>query len=264
MKHVEPNVFLISRPAVDYSELRWAIEEMAGPEAAGAQADRWYSDGYDIGGQDLIEAGGRLCYKSWTPGSNKNVTRIREDQGEYLTNILKSGHGSVLEHANYTFLFTNVSRVFTHELVRHRAGSAFSQESLRFVRLDDIPFDMGDALEGDIKDEAEEVLRRLDRFQVRLAEHFDLDAEGKPFHEKKEATSFMRRFAPEGLATHIMWTANVRTLRHVIEARTAAGAEREMRAVFLMVGNMMIAEAPDLFGDFSNINGAFIPRWSKV
>ena len=78
--------------------------------------------------------------RPWAPGLNANVSKVREDSAEYLRNILKSGHGSVLEHANFTFLFHNVSRVFTHELVRHRAGAAYSQESMRFVRLTDIPF----------------------------------------------------------------------------------------------------------------------------
>jgi len=60
---------------------------------------------------------------------------VRSDRREYFENLLRSAHGSVLEHAGYSFALRNVSRVFTHELVRHRAGSAFSQESLRYVRL---------------------------------------------------------------------------------------------------------------------------------
>ena len=84
-----------------------------------------------------MEFGGRLCYRSWEPGLNPNVTKVRTDQDEYLRNILKQKHGSVLEHISYSFVFHNVSRVLTHELVRHRAGTAISQESMRFVRLDD-------------------------------------------------------------------------------------------------------------------------------
>ena len=95
----------------------------------------------------LVEFGGRSCYRSWEPGLNPNVRKIRTDQREYFANILRSGHGSVLEHANYSFALRNVSRVFTHELVRHRAGSAFSQESLRYVRLTDIGFRVPPALE---------------------------------------------------------------------------------------------------------------------
>src|SRR5262245_24717498 len=106
-------------------------------EAVGGTAWLDRLDGADGSGESaetLIEFAGRLCYRSWEPGLNPNVRKIRTDRGEYFENLLASGHGSVLEHANFTFVFHHVSRVFTHELVRHRAGSAFSQESLRYVR----------------------------------------------------------------------------------------------------------------------------------
>ncbi|MFN2525032.1 MAG: FAD-dependent thymidylate synthase, partial [Actinomycetota bacterium] len=60
------------------------------------------------------------CYRSWKEGLNPNVTRVRKDQAEYFLNLLRSGHGSVLEHANYSFILYNVSRIATHEIVRHR------------------------------------------------------------------------------------------------------------------------------------------------
>ena len=44
-----------------------------------------------------------------------------------LKNIIEVGHGSVLEHATFNFILTGVSRSFTHELIRHRGGFAFSQ-----------------------------------------------------------------------------------------------------------------------------------------
>ncbi len=62
-------------------------------------------------GELLVEFAGRACYRSWEPGLNPNVTRIRTDTREYFANILRSGHGSVLEHANYSFAMRNVSRV---------------------------------------------------------------------------------------------------------------------------------------------------------
>ena len=64
------------------------------------------------------------------------------------------------------------------------------------------------------------------------AEELGIDEEGVPFHVKKEVTSALRRLAPIGLSTDILWTANARTLRHVIEMRTAEGAEEELRIVF--------------------------------
>lgn len=73
-----------------------------------------------------VESAGRLCYLSFAkprPGGSK----------AYHGHILESGHGSVLEHAVFNFIFEGVSRSLSHELVRHRAGVGISQLSQRFV-----------------------------------------------------------------------------------------------------------------------------------
>jgi len=88
----------------------------------------------------------KRCYMSFEPGLNPNVTRVRKVWHEYLTNILKSGHGSVIEHASWTFAIEGVSRVFTGELNRHRAGVAISEGSMRYIRFDDIGFWMPTSL----------------------------------------------------------------------------------------------------------------------
>jgi thymidylate synthase (FAD) len=97
-----------------------------------------------------------------------------------------------------------------------------------------------------------------------MAAHFGLDEEGVVFHDKKHKTSFMRRFAPDGVATGLVWSANVRTLRHTIEARTAPGAEEEIRLLFGLIGEAMRRECPALFGDYVVEDGAWVPRWRKV
>src|ERR1019366_1390723 len=160
--------------------------------------------------------------RPWEPGLNPNVTRVRTDQDAYLQNILSSAHGSVLEHVSFSFVLHNVSRVFSHELVRHRPGTAISQESLRFVRLAEIPFWFPDWALGDadLMKRATAMLEQIEEFQRWMAGHSGLDSEGVPFHQKKHKTSFMRRFAPDGVATGLLWTANVRTLRHPIQAGT--------------------------------------------
>lgn len=222
------------------------------------------SDAGAAEGELLAEFAGRMCYRSWEPGLNANVTRIRTDREAYFANVLQSYHGSVLEHANYSFAFRNVSRVFTHELVRHRAGSAFSQESLRYVRLTDIGFRVAPALEP-IRDQVISLVEQLEDFQLSAADKLGLDDEGMPFAVKKEITSALRRLAPIGLSTDILWTANVRTLRHVIEMRTAPGAEEELRLVFDAVAETMKAEAPNLFQDFErHEDGSWVPGWRKV
>lgn len=258
MKHTEPEVNLVSLTLIDWD----ALEDYFGSVG---------TEEFELTGlndqHDLVETAGRLCYRSWEPGLNKNVTRVRADQEKYIENILRSGHGSVLEHVNYGFIFRHVSRVFTHELIRHRAGSAFSQESLRYVRLDELNFWFPDWLDeyGDLKPMLEKYLRDAEELQRIMAGRFGLDAPGTPFHEKKLKTSFMRRFAPEGLATDIMWTANARTVRHVIEQRTAPGAEEEMRLVFGQVAHKVKAESPYLFQDFEeNPDGSWTPAYRKV
>jgi thymidylate synthase (FAD) len=214
-------------------------------------------------GQLLIEAAGRACYRSWEPGLNPNVTKTRTDQAEYFLNLMRSGHGSVLEHANYSFVLYDISRIATHEIVRHRAGSAFSQESLRFVRLQDLPFRIPESMEP-MRPRILSLLEDMENFQIEAAEHFELDKEGLPFHQKKEITSAMRRLAPEGVSTVLFWTANVRTLRHVIQMRTDPGAEEELRIIFDKVGRIMVEEAPLLFGDFTVVEGAWTTEHRKV
>jgi thymidylate synthase ThyX len=151
----------------------------------------------------------------------------------------------------------------THELTRHRAGSAFSQESMRFVRIDDIGFRIPESMES-LRPQIISILETLEEFQISAAEHFKLDEPGVPFHTKKEITSAMRRLAPEGISTMIIWTSNIRTLRHVIEMRTAPGAEEELRYVFNLIGEIMREEAPLLFADFVVENGAWTTEYRKV
>jgi thymidylate synthase (FAD) len=100
---------------------------------------------------------------------------------------------------------------------------------------------------------------------VAAAQALGIDEDGVPFHVKKEVTSALRRLAPIGLSTDIVWTANVRTLRHVIEMRTAASAEEELRYVFDLIARIMQREAPGLFQDFAqDAEGAWVPEFRKV
>lgn len=285
MQPTHPKVRLIAEPTIRWEAIGEYLSEIGG--------ERWLGRVLDLVGigqmteaEALVEFMARGCYKSFDVGLNPNVSKVREDSAAYLTNILSSGHGSVLEHAQYSFYFSNVSRVFTHELVRHRAGVAISQESLRYVRLTDLGFRIPEILKNgpDIvlvggDGEADTVsmehaiisiVETLEDFQRAAADAFGLDDEGVPFHYKKEVTSALRRLAPIGLSTNMGWSANVRTLRFVIQKRTEAGAEEEIRLVFDAVARIMQAESPMLFGDFrpvpvedSNIP-AWVPLYEKV
>jgi thymidylate synthase (FAD) len=264
MRKVQPKVFLISRPQLDWDQIREYLTEVG--ESALDWADRMWDADTDAG-DALTEFGGRLCYRSWAPGLNVNVTKVREDSTEYLGNILEQQHGSVMEHANFSFVLRHVSRVLTHELVRHRAGCAYSQESLRYVRFTDLPVWFPDWALAD-----EELMYQLRRWvegtedlQAWMADHFKLDEPGVKFSAKKMYTSFMRRFAPMGVATDILMTMNIRTLRHVIYMRTSMGAEEEIRLVMDQVAQLCLAEFPGLMQDFDpNEAREWAPKWVKV
>src|ERR1044071_5145638 len=100
----------------------------------------WIGESTD--GERLDEFADLLCYMS-QHNPAKRETR------EYLDNIKKQGRGSVLEHANYSILLEGVSRSLTHELVRHRAGFAYSQLSQRYVDESQAAFVVPPAIIGD-------------------------------------------------------------------------------------------------------------------
>src|SRR3989440_747445 len=129
----------------------------------------WIGESTD--GERLAEFAGRLCYMS-QHNPAKRETR------EYLENIKKQGHGSVLEHANYSILLEGVSRSLTHELVRHRAGFSYSQLSQRYVDESEANFVMppaviGDAeLEGTWRAQIEEAQRSYVKLVEQLMERY--------------------------------------------------------------------------------------------
>jgi thymidylate synthase (FAD) len=243
MQLVEPKIFIIGETKSEDEGFKAFLKHVGAPE--------WMSDtGSAV--ELLPEEYGRLCYRSWEPGLNPNVTKVRQGNKIYLAHILEVGHGSVLEHSSVNFIFADVSRVFTHELVRHRVGVGISQESMRFVRLDRLPFWFPPWAQSDpeLMERSHKVLGILEEHQLWMAKHFGLDEPGKKFDEKKKKTSFMRRFAPEGVATSIGWSGNIRTIRHCIEMRTDPGAEEEIRLVFGKVAKLMQERYPNLFNDY--------------
>jgi len=107
------------------------------------------------------------------------------------------------------------------------------------------------------------IVEDLEEVQASLAEAFRLDDEGVPFAYKKAVTSAMRRLAPIGLATTMLWSANIRTLRHVIEMRTSRHAEQEVRLIFDQLADIMVEEAPSLFADYKReyVDGSY--EWTS-
>jgi thymidylate synthase (FAD) len=269
MHRVQPEVYLVGESAIDENEIERYLQD-----AYGEVGEDWYQKNVadqpsETSASELLtELMGRLCYRSFGVGEhNKNITKIREGNKEYIENILKSKHGSVCEHGTTHWIIKDVSRVFTHELVRHRIGMSPSQESLRYVRMDDfglwLPEDQ--ALTPEIEAACEEQFRADERFCAWLAGKLGLDDPGRNFEYKKKWTSFIRRFAPQGMATTIGITINFRSLRHVLAMRTAESAEVEIRYVFDKIAWIATERWPGLLQDFGkNDKGEWIPRHSKI
>lgn len=203
--------------------------------------------------ENLYEFAGRLCYESWKleDGSfvNKNLTKIREGNFEYLKNIIEVDHGSVLEHGNIVILFHNVSRVFTHELVRHRVGTSMSQTSGRYVRYDNIKFWIPPSLEG-VKDIIISTIESIETAVKSLSFSLDIDNPELNFTIKKKITSALRRITPNGIANNILFGFNGRSLRHILKMRTSEQAEEEMQIVMGNLKLKMKKELPSLLQDF--------------
>lgn len=241
----------------------------------------------------LIAMAAKRCYMSFEVGLNPNVTKVRKDYTEYLDNVLKSGHGSVLEHASYTFAIEGVSRVFTGEMNRHRAGVGISEGSMRYIRYNDIPYWlptsitltpeeeelMLDAATGGMTDAHKLAQKKLQtqsifaRVYKRIEEEYELLqgiwkdelAPDAKFAGKKHITSMMRRIIPMGVATGGVWTMNMRAVRHIMALRSSSAAEEEILYVFSKIVRLMVESEPMLCGDFhQDENGYWVPKYPKV
>lgn len=220
----------------------------------------------------LIQYAGRRCYNSFLPGINKNVKKIRQDSGEYIQNIVSSKHGSVLEHVSISFAIENVTRVFTAELERHRAGIAYSEQSLRYVRLDNLVTWMPPEIEEDadlsliFKDTFSSIEKSVEEMYRRVAFIHDVEEfSDLPMDVKKKYTSAIRRIVPMGICTGVVWTANLRALRHIIPLRTAKSAETEIRIIFLEIGRIVKDLYPNVFADMTlKNNEEWIVEHEKV
>ncbi len=225
-------------------------------ELGGGALDWWSQKGeaWKSDSEMLIEVAGRTCYESFGTGLNPNITRVRTDSEDYFKNILEKGDGSILEHSTVTFALLWVSRVLTHELVRHRAGTAYSQESLRYVRIKEIKMPAWSAtvppesLSGDMVRKISEAIEELEARYNEIVKGVAWDS--LSFDQKKRVTSALRRMLPQGLSTSIIFTANHRTLRWLIEMRTSPGAEFEIRKIFGQIGDICLRDYPLVYRDF--------------
>jgi len=185
--------------------------------------------------EDVIEKACRTCYLSFHRYDPPRSTE------ELIKKVIRKGHHSVLEHATATFRIKGGSRVFTHELVRHRLMSP-SQESQRYVeygKTKEYEFVIPPVIEesrfkGDFENKALE-LEKL---------YSDMVKEGIP---KEDA----RYILPNATVSEIVISANFRELRHIFEVRCVERAHWEIREVCLEMLKIMKEQAPIVFWDFN-------------
>lgn len=195
----------------------------------------------------LVSLMAKLCYKSLTLGHNTNITRVRDIESN-IAAAISSGHGSVLEHASLSFIVRDCSRVYTHELVRHRAGTAFSQNSGRFIRLDSIDL-VVDPILSPVATELQEIAEFIEQKYAVMADKLGMNAAGMDFTTKKKYTSALRRIAPNGQTNEIGFSVNLRALRFTILKRTDRAAEWEIRYIFNQIYKITRQLVPTLFCD---------------
>jgi thymidylate synthase (FAD) len=232
------------------------VSLLARQEYVGAEHVNWESDS-DVAAESVAEFAGRLCYLSFgadagLEGGHKLI-QGRTTNREYLENILRVRHGSVLEHGVWTFLFEGISRALTHELVRHRHFS-YSQLSQRYVDESEVAF----VLPPEIRDGSaafdiwfRSCERALDDYRALLAEvETQIGDDGAATMRKKRARQAARSVLPNSTETKIVVTGNARAFRHFIEMRGSATADVEIRALAVILLRQLLQEAPNLFADY--------------
>jgi thymidylate synthase (FAD) len=234
----QPAVYLVGSQITNDAEIERFLADHGVTE--------WSSD-TEIAGEKLCEVAGRVCYMSFArprPGGNK----------AYLDRILESAHGSVLEHAVFNFIITGVSRSFTHELVRHRAGFGYSQLSQRYVDESVADFVEPHCIAEDAELHAVwlAAVEECQSAYIKLVDGLmhKFAAEPDKTLRRKLARQAARSVLPNATETKIFVTGNARALRHFIEMRANEHAETEIRIVADKMLEQLRKAAPNLFGDY--------------
>jgi thymidylate synthase (FAD) len=246
-----PGVTLLARPEVNVAN----IADFLGGFDPKLEFPQYLDDPTPLPpGAQICKTAGQLCYASFTPKRTWN-----EKAERYFHNIKESGHGSVLEHANYTFLFYGISRSVTHEMVRHR-HMGYSQLSQRYVSGKVLRFVERPEYQRDSELHAlfEERIDRAAEDYERIAEgllerqkagNAILSAEARTDLRKKVQQT-ARSVLPNETEAPVVVTANARAWRHFIEMRANPHAETEIRELAFRVYLCLSAIDSYLFGDY--------------
>lgn len=172
-----------------------------------------------------IEMAGRTCYQS-------NESKKIKDPSAFVRGIVKRGHTSVLEHFSISFRVVT-DRGVTHELVRHRIGCSYSQESQRYCRYgNDVTY----------------ISHYYDSYETQLSIFYEenerqylamLDAGASP--------QIAREILANGCKTEIYVTMNLRALINFFELRCAEGAHPHMKEIAIPLLIEMQKRLPEFF-----------------
>lgn len=184
--------------------------------------------------EDVIERACRTCYLSF---NRYNPPASAE---ELIKKVIRKKHHSVLEHASATFRIKGGSRVFTHELVRHRLMSP-SQESQRYVQY-------GQTREFDV------VVPPVIKSSAYHEKYLALVSEAEQLYSEMVAAGLPKEDAryilPNATTSEIVITANLREYRHMFEVRCHPRAHWEIRRICLQMLRILKQEAPNVFWDY--------------
>ena len=188
----------------------------------------------------------RTCYSEQLPDAiwDKAVSRsvADEKQQALVRKVIESGHGSTIEHVNFTFAISGVTRTLSHQLVRHRAGTAFDQQSQRYVKFRGrenytVPRSI---TEGDLPDDLAE------RFQQAIDANLDLYGQLLQAEVPAEDARFI---FPNAMQTNLVMTVNLRQLIHMSGLRLCTMAQWEIRQLFKQIRHEVFRVSP-FFGSF--------------
>lgn len=185
--------------------------------------------------EQTVALAARLCY------SPTSINDLREklaasDIEAFLDKIMSLGHHSVLEHASFTFGIEGISRVTTHQLVRHRIAS-FSQQSQRYVsHKEDFTSIMPDSIAGN--PDARQIFAFMsETVHKAYAQLVEL---GIPAEDA-------RYILPNATETKIIMTMNARELLHYFALRCCQRAQWEIRQMSVEMLRLVKQVAPVIF-----------------
>jgi len=178
----------------------------------------------------------KTCYQA---GSIDDIQIPKEvELKKFLYGLIKSGHTSTLEHASFTFAIEGVSRVVTHELVRHRIAS-YSQQSQRYVSYDDIRpncYYVPEAIKHD--------LTSLEVYNTAIMNAFVAYEELMNAGVKPQDARYV---LPNVMPTQIVVTMNARSLYNFFALRCCRRAQPEMQDLANTMLHECRKKAPILF-----------------